>query len=406
MEQMQTVEATQTIEIPKKPSAGITLFIMLFSMTAGAMCMYKVPPLFSYINSSLNIQNEALSGALMSIFVVSGIILALPIGLIITKVGTYKIGLFALACSAVGSFLGVIEGGYTLLLCSRIIEGVGLMFLATLGPSAVGAAFSGKNRSSAMGLLMCFMAFGQITMLNVAPRIAEAGNWRNVWWMTGIFSTVAFIIWLFVVRSFDNGTTTPDSQGEANPVLAAVLKNKHIWFIGLTVTFFLIPQQSVLAFLPRYLTEVRGMDYVTAGSWTSIACIVGIPAGILTGVIADKIKSRKKPLLFLSAACALVYFFAPSFPTASYIVLIIMYGVFTKGVMGLCFSSVPDAIDSPEHSNMAVSVINMMQWIGIFISSILFGSLLGAFGWTITFYVMAPFAILSGIFALINKRIY
>lgn len=389
----------------KKPSAGMTLFIMLLSMTAGAMCMNKVPPLFTFINAALNIQNDTLSGLLMSVFVFSGIILALPIGMIITKVGTYKIGLFALACSAVGSFLGAINGGYGLLLVSRIIEGVGLMFLATLGPSTVGAAFSDKNRGTAMGLLMCFMAFGQIIMFNLAPRIAEAGSWRNVWWITGAFSVVALVIWLFAVRGLDNGASAPEAGGEKQSVLGAVLKNRYVWFIGLTVTFYLVAQQGVLAFWPRYLTEVRGIDAVTAGSWTSIASVVGIPVGILAGLVADKMGSRKKPLVVLSLACAVVYFFAPSFSTSGYIVMIILYGIATMGIMGLCFSSVPEVIDDPEQGNMAVSIVNMCQWIGIFISSILFGSLLGKFGWNTTFYAMVPIALLSGFFTLINKRL-
>lgn len=395
----------QTQKTLKKPSAGMTLFIMLISMTAGAMCMNKVPPLFTYINAALNIQNETMSGALMSVFVFSGIILALPIGMIITKVGIYKIGLFALICSAVGSFLGAVDGGYALLLCSRVIEGVGLMFLATLGPSTVGAAFSDKNRGSAMGLLMCFMAFGQIIMFNLAPRIAETSSWRNVWWVTGVFSAVALVIWLFAVRGMNDGASTSEPGGDKQSVMGAVLRNGYVWLIGLTVTFYLVAQQGVLAFWPRYLTEIRGVDAITAGSWTSIASVVGIPVGILAGVAADKMGSRKKPLVVLSFACAVVYLFAPSFSTSGYIVMIVLYGIATMGIMGLCFSSIPEVIDSPEQGNMAVSVVNMMQWIGIFISSILFGSLLGSFGWNAAFYSMAPIAVLSGIFTLINKRL-
>jgi len=215
----------------------------------------------------------------------------------------------------------------------------------------------------------------------------------------------ALVAWVFVARGFDNGAPSSDEAGPKQSLTGVVIKNKSVWFIAITTMLYLIAQQGVFAFWPRYLTEVRGVAAVTAGTWTSLASIIGIPVGIVVGIIADKMGSRKKPLIILSVACAVVYAFTPLYPTSSYIVMILLYGIATMGVMGLCFSSVAQAIDSPEQGSIAVSIVNMCHWIGIFVSSILFGGLLGAFGWNMAFYIMAPIAILSGLFALINKRV-
>jgi MFS family permease len=395
------MEATE-----KRVSPGVVLVMMLLSMTAGAMCMNKVAPVLSQIITSLNIQNEALGGMLISIFVFTGIVLALPIGMIIAKVGVFKTGLFALFCSVLGSLLGAFSGGYGLLLSSRLIEGIGLMFLATIGPAAVGAAFGDHNRGSAMGLLMCFMAFGQIIMFNLAPRAALIGSWKSVWWITAAFSGVALVLWLATMQNIDSQIAAPSAgSGPKQPVLGAVMKNKSVWFIGFSFMFFLIPQQGIIGFLPRYLSEVHGVAETTAGSLVSVASIVGIPVGILAGWVADKAGSRKIPLAVLGLACGITYAFMPHFPPAIYIVMIVIYGIATMGVAGLCMSSSAEVVDSPDQGNMAVSIVNLCQWVGIFISSILFGALLDAFSWNAAFYIMAPIAVLSGLFAVINRRL-
>ena len=121
----------------RKRSPGMVLVVMLISMVAGSICMNKVAPVLTNIVSDLAIANSTLSGMLMSIFVISGIFLSIPMGMLTTKYGTFKTGLFSLAAIIIGSSMGAVAGNYTLLLVSRMVEGIGLMFLATIGPAAV-----------------------------------------------------------------------------------------------------------------------------------------------------------------------------------------------------------------------------------------------------------------------------
>ena len=62
-----------------KKSSVLVMVIMLISMTSGAICMNKMSPVLSSIMSDLGITN-AQSGLLVSIFVLSGIFLSIPMG--------------------------------------------------------------------------------------------------------------------------------------------------------------------------------------------------------------------------------------------------------------------------------------------------------------------------------------
>ena len=392
----------------KRVSSVLVLFMMLMSMTAGAMCLNKVAPIVPFLTESMGLAGAGQAGLLMSVFVFSGIFLAIPSGVIITKFGYYKTGIVALAATFAGSVAGAFDPGYAVMLASRVVEGIGLILLMTLGPAAVGQVFSDAKRGSAMGLLMCFMAFGQITMFNLAPRIAEASAWENVWWFTAGYALLFLVIWTVALRNLDatleNNSREPAGTEKAALLLKAVFANKGVWLVGLTLMVYLIAEQGVISFLPTYLTEVRGMDAASAGSMVSIAPLVGIPVGIVTGMISDKIGSRKKPLGILMLASAVTYALMPTFPTALFLVLVVLFGIAVMGIVGLCFSAAAELVE-PQHGNMAVALLNTFQWVGIFLSSSIVGLLIESFGWDMMLYILVPLTVIGAVCTFVAPKL-
>ena len=397
----------------KKVSPGLVLFMMLMSMTAGAMCLNKVAPIVPVLTESMGLSGAGQAGLLMSVFVFSGIFRAIPSGVIIAKLGYYKTGVIALAAILAGSVVGALDLGYAVMLGSRIVEGVGLILLMTLGPAAVASSFDDKRRGSAMGLLMCFMAFGQIAMFNLAPRIAEAGAWENVWWFTAAYAVVFLVVWVVALRNLDaslaaagapSGTEADAAAGPAKLFSKDVFLNKGVWLIGITLMVYLIAEQGVISFLPTYLAEVRGMDAAAASSIVSIAPLVGIPVGIVAGMVSDKMGSRKKPLGVLMLASAVTYALMPTFPTGVFVVLVVLFGIAVMGIVGLCFSAVAELVP-PAQGDMAVALLNTFQWVGIFLSSSLVGLLIEAFGWDVMFYLMVPLAVVGAVCTFVTPKL-
>ena len=391
----------------KKLSPMFVLVLMILSMISGAMALNKVGPILPIISHDLAIATEAQAGLLITVFVFSGIFLALPIGMIITRYGAYKTGLVALLATVIGSVIGAMPIGYALMLVSRIIQGVGLVCLATIGPTIVSTSFTEKNRSAAMGFLICYMAFGQTAMLLLAPRIAEAGPWRNLWWLTAAYTAVMLIVWAVCLKPLDSrasAASIDEQRAAAKAALSQVFRNKGVWLAGIVMMLFLIPQQAVIFFLPSFLYNVRGVDMVTGSAITSVAPIVGIPVGILTGVVADKVGSRRIPIAVLMFACAAVYAAMPFWPTNTYVVMVVLYGIATMGVVALCFSIMADVLDAPAHGGIAAGLLNVFLWLGSFLSSIVFGFFVDMISWNAAFFVGIPIAAVGGILAFMIKK--
>jgi MFS family permease len=453
----------------KKVPAALVLFMMLMSMTAGAMCLNKVPPILPLLTEGMGLTGASLAGLLISVFVFSGIFLAIPSGAIIARFGYYKVGIVALCALLLGSVVGAFNLGYEVMLTSRIIEGIGLILLMTLGPAAVGSVFTDAKRGSAMGLLMCFMAFGQIAMFNLAPRIASIASWTVVWWVTAAYAVLFLVIWVFALHNLDltleansaeaskiaknveaqtqddaqaseqaqfassdaalvtqggaapTATTipAPESAPTATPIPAPesapaptvtksrfrdLLLNPGLWLIGFTLLLYLVAEQGVISFLPTFLTDIRGMDVAEASTIVSIAPLVGIPVGIVVGVISDKLGSRKWPLGILMVASAITYALMPTWATGSFLVLVILFGIAVMGIVGLCFAALSELVP-PSQGGMAVGILNTFQWVGIFLSSTLVGVLIEQFGWDAMFYVLVGITIVGALCTFVAPKL-
>lgn len=391
-------------EAKKQKNPWMILVVMLISMMAGAICMNKVAPVLINIQEDLAISSSAQAGLLMSIFTFSGIILSVPMGVLTTKYGTFKTGLFSLICIIVGSVVGAISGSYGLMLISRLIEGVGLMFLGTIGPAAVARAFAGRSSGTAMGLLMCYMSFGQIIALNIAPIMAANGSWRSFWWVSAVFGAVALVLWLFLVRDEKTDGTEAAAEVGEKVTLGQVISNKNVLLVCVAFFTYCVVHFGVFNYLPTYMTEVGGISATKAGSLTSIASLIGIPIGILGGVLADKWGSIKKPLALTMILFAIVVAITPMFGAGTYAIYVVLYGIVAMAEAGLSFAAVTTVV-KPEQAAIASAALSTGQWLGAFLSTLIFGALLDACGWTTTFFIMVPIAIIGVLSILFNKKL-
>lgn len=381
----------------------MVLVVMLVSMVAGAVCMNKVSPVLTYIVNDLEISNSA-AGLLISIFSISGIFLSIPMGMLITKYGSFRTGIVSLAAIIGGSALGAAAGNYSLLLVSRGVEGVGLMFLATIGPAAVASAFSDTKRGTAMGFLMCYMSFGQILALNIAPIIASSSSWRNFWWVSAAVGLIGLILWSLFARKLDSEESALDASENtsASATLKEVMNNKSVWLVCISFLAFMITHFGAFNYLPTYMSEVGGVSPTMAGSLTSIASLIGIPVGIIGGVVADRWGSRKKTLALNLLLLAVVVALIPAFSSSMYIVLVTLYGLASMAEAGLSFTAVTEVVRANQGAT-ASAFLNTAQWIGAFLATTIFGALLDSLGWNMSFYIMAFIAVVGAITTFINR---
>ena len=101
------VQAVPASKPAAKPSAyaWVILAVVYLASVASALNQFKVPPVLPVLIRAFNLSLSN-AGMLMSIFSVTGLILALPAGFIMQRLGLKITGLIAVGAVFIGSGLG------------------------------------------------------------------------------------------------------------------------------------------------------------------------------------------------------------------------------------------------------------------------------------------------------------
>lgn len=380
------------------------MFLVLLVAIAGPLAFFKVSPILPSLMGALSLNNT--QGGLINatVFSLAGIVMAIPGGIIVSRLGNWLSGLIALFSIIVGALIGIFADSITPLIFSRIIEGVGLIFMTLVGPNVIAQAISPKKRGLAMGIFMTFMSIGCIIAYNVAPRLVEPYGWQGAWWFTGIYALIFFIIWLLLKKivGAHQAPAAAETPAQAPVRLSDVLKVKEVWLIIIMFAIYMISFEGVFLFLPTFMVTVDGFDQAVASSLASIAGFVGILGSILGGIISDKLHTRKWMIFFYLIILGVLYILIPYIPNSLFVVMIILLGLFANGLPPIAFTAVTEVVN-PQLIAMAIGMITLMQFIGLFFSTTIFGLFVDGPGWTAAFIFCAVISVIGAFFVLAKK---
>jgi MFS family permease len=384
------------LSIAQQRSAWFVLAVLLLFSIAAPLNQFKVPPILPILMKAFQLPVSQ-AGLLMSVFAVTGILLAIPAGFLFQRFGARVIGLIAGGSIVLGAAAGAASSSFSGLLASRVIEGIGTSFMAVLAPALIAIWFSAQKRGMAMGIWAAWVPLGSTIMLVLAPRINLAAGWQSVWWFGCLYALLATVLFVIFVKPSPRGSqNAPSSASAPLANTAQVLRNRSIWLISLTFAFFNMAGMSYTTYTPTFLNLVRGIPLAQAGLYVSVVAICSIFSGPLGGALSDRIGSRKR--VFLSAlalqACImpLTAFINPAF----LIVQVILQGFIGGFIPTNIFSSGVEAAGDERLSGLAMGVIMVGQNAGMLAGPILFGALIeSAGGWPLAYISLSGLCLLG-----------
>lgn len=379
--------------------AWVILIVVYFSSIAAPLNQFKVPPIMPFVIEAFEL-NLGNAGFFMSIFAITGVILALPAGFILQKLGLKTTGLIALGCLVIGSVMGAFAGSASIMLTSRVIEGVGMGFMTVLAPTAIAVWFPPEKRGLPMGIWASWVPVGTLIMLLIAPSVAQTTGWQMVWWIGAAFSLIMFVLYaLFVHSPTRMRIQTAGNQGISQPSenknLWKALGNRDIWLMGVLFACFTFNGLGWSTFYPTFLASERGFSLTNASLIYSISTVMSIFSCLIAGSISDRIGSRR--LVFTLPAIPLA-FLPPLMYQATGIwipILLVCYGLLICAIPTAVFSAVPEVMDKPHLAGLGLAVITLGQNMGFVFGPAFFGMIASRFSWTIASLSLIPVMLLA-----------
>ena len=394
--QQSAVEQPTTDVIDKY--AWVILLVAFLASVAAPLNQFKVPPLMPVLMDAFQLSLSQ-AGMLMSVFALTGLILALPAGVIMQKLGPKTAGLIAVGSLALGSALGVVSGSAGMLLFSRVVEGVGMGLIAVVAPASIAMWFPREKQGLPMGLWATWVPVGSLIMYNLAPTLATNAGWQAVWWFGAGFAVVTFFLYGLLMRTppsvSEGRESVPGSPEHAPPGLKEGLANRNIWLLAVLFCCFNLAFLAFATFYPTFLATEQGFSLAQAAFVASLPTLVTLASAPLAGWVSDRIGSRKLvyTIPFLLVGVMFLFpFHVSGWQIPLYLIII---GILTGAIPTATFAAVPEVISKPQLAGIGMAVIMVGQNLGMFIGPAVFGGLVEATNWAVAGYMLIPVCIVG-----------
>jgi predicted MFS family arabinose efflux permease len=222
-------------------------------------------------------------GTLIGLFLMPGLMLAIPAGLAGRYASDRVLVALGLGTLALGGALAAVADGFVVLAAGRLLSGVGFVLTSLYFTKMVADWFAGRELATAMAILVMSWPFG-IAMGQMGHAWLETmQGWRAPFVVASVYCLIGAAAILI-------GYRPPHRAGMAGPAPSASLTSRE-WTLTLIVSLawaaFNAGYVVYLSFAPRVLIA-GGVGEFQAASIVSLASWVLIFSGALCGWVADR----------------------------------------------------------------------------------------------------------------------
>lgn len=290
------------------PSRWLMLLVLFIARTAIACQFQSVASTASFLVDAFAIDFARL-GTLIGLYMLPGIFIALPGGLLAQRFGAKDLALVGLLLMAFGGVLMGAGTSFPLVVAGRLISGVGAVLINVLVTKMAADWFADREIVTAMALLVVSWPLGIALGLLLFTPLAAAQSWNTVMYATALIALISFLLMVLAYRNPPGLSTVPDSRLNLS-------LTRHEWLCislaGSTWMTFNVGYIILISFLPG-LFMARGYSLSQAGLVVSFLGWMLIPSVPLAGSLAERFH---RPNLFLVGGLLIAGFATAVLPIA------------------------------------------------------------------------------------------
>ena len=332
--------------------------------------------------NELSITRGAMGFLITGYFLIYGV-MQFPAGFLANILGPRKsiVGFTALTC--VGSILFWASYRYELLFAAQFIMGVGTSVFYINAVTLISRWFPVNRRATAIGVLSASSGVGAFASYMGLPlAVTLWGDWRNLYLVMLVVLVVNWGMNFFILKDGPQSLETlPKTRLNIKGSISKVLHTRNFYppLIGFTMTGFTF---VIYNWINQLLIEDKGLTYIEAGTVSSLGTVAGFIGCLLIGIISDKLKRRKLPvLLFLSTnlllLCGLI-FLPANLSVAVYAAVWFAMGI--CGSIWILFFSIVSEVLPLEVAGIGLGVMNGLSTILSSLATPIYGSLVDILG--------------------------
>ena len=392
-----TIRSSTTYQVMLVALLSVNFGIVFFDRNALNFLMPFVQPELGLSNTQVGILASALS--------LTWACAAFGIGFISDRTGSRK-GLLILATLAFSacSFLSGLAASFALMLGARLLMGAAEGGIMPISQAMIASEVTPERRGLAMGVTQNFGSnlLGSFVAPVLLVVFATAYGWRNAFFLAGVPGLLAALLMWKLIREPAAPAGTPSrAANEATMTWAQAFAERNVLIcavMGVLLVSYLV---VCWAFMPLYLTQVRGFNAQTMGWLMGTLGISATVGAFLVSGLSDRIGRRPlmiaMPLIGVILPLGAMYFDGSIWVLAA----IFFVGWGLNGIFPLFMATVPS--ESVDRRHIA-TVLGVCMGTGEIVGGVLSPSIAGyaadLAGLAAPLWIMLGLAVAAGLLAL------
>lgn len=363
---------------------------LIFAQFSLTFANTVLSPLLVLVKNSLTLDYSE-AGFLIAAYSLGYSIGQIPWGYLADRFGSKALAL-SLFSTGVTSFLFGTSTSFYEASAWRIVNGFASagIFVPTI--RIIVSRFA-ESRGTAVGLSSLGSSIATILSPPVFSIVATVYDWRYSVYLSSVPSFIASLFVWFRLRNVaikENSRSLP--KAEQN-----LFTSREFWILGYGQFMRLGFQYALVGWLPTFLFEARGFEFIIAASTVSVLGTISLLGNPLGGFLADKLGHIK--ILVLSFVGLAVGCASLAFTTDPLLVwvIVVFLGMFIHTLRAPIFAILPD-IFGIDRSGRVTGYQNTFASLGSLLLPFIFGVVRNTTGSFLNGWIMLAILVLSASF--------
>jgi predicted MFS family arabinose efflux permease len=381
----------------------LILAVLFLARTVMGLQFQAVATLSSYVMADLGIDYARL-GWLIGLYLLPGIMIAYPGGMLGQRFGDKRIAIVGMALMAAGGVATAVTDDFAIVAAGRLVSGGGAVLLNVLLTKMTTDWFIGREIGTALAVLVMSWPIGIGVALVILPWLAAQASPAAAFASTAAAAAAVLILIALLYRAPPIAAAAPAPPGDngrprlsRNEIVLASLAG-GVWML------FNVGYILVVSFGPALLTS-RGLSAQAAGLVTSLiswTVIVTIPLG---GLLIDRAGHASALMVASFILLALAIALVPAAPSLALMTLVGAIAGLPCGAMMV----LPGEVLRPHNRSAGMGVFYTWYYVGMALLVPVAGELRDASGspgaplWFAAALVIAAMAVLV-LFRVLQRR--
>jgi MFS family permease len=364
----------RAIRAPGANLRWLMLAVIFLTRTSMGFQFQSIAALTPFVVPAFEL-SYAQVGLLMGLFMLPGVIIALPGGLLGQRFGSLRVVIAGLGLMIVGGMIVSYSGGLHSAALGRSVGGVGGVLVNIMLARMVAGWFRERELQTAMGLMLSAWPFGMALALVILGPLAAATSWRIAEYVTVVAAGLALAL---IALAYKEAPTEPGAPADGASTEAAKFHlgvPGRVWALAVSAGIgWALLNASVIvvaSFAPSFLMS-RGASVGEAGGITGLALWISIISVPLGGLVADRLKKPRLLIVMGCVATALTIACAARAPWPA--LWLVASGILLGLPPGIMMALLPRAV-RPEHLATALGVFYALFYLGMAVSQTIAGAL-------------------------------